>query len=207
MNIRFLLVLTVGLCAAVAHAQYKYVGPDGRVIYSDTPPPANVKGAQKKDLAVGAPSVSGGSNLPFPLQQASRSFPVTLYTAANCAGCDAGKAYLNKRGIPFSEKTVKSNEDIEILKQISGATSVPVIIIGSTKQSGFDANAWGDSLDAAGYPKTSALPPGYRQTAAVSAAPEAPAPKPQPKPEAAPVSTTEPAPAPDPNRPSWFKGF
>lgn len=197
------------LSTSVAMAQYKYVGPDGRVIYSDTPPPASVKGVQKKPLASGTPEASAVSNLPYALQQASRNFPVTLYTAANCGGCDAGRSFLSKRGIPFTEKTVKSNEDIDALKQLSGSTSIPVLLIGSAKQSGFESGAWGEALDAAGYPATSQLPPGYKAPAAVSAAPEKPAPtaQAQPKPETAAPPAPPPPAADASNRPEWFKGF
>ncbi len=210
MIVRSMLFAITCLAASAAWGQYKYVGPDGRVVYSDTPPPASVKGVQKKPVATGTPEASGGANLPYALQQSSRNFPVTLYTAANCGGCDSGRAYLTKRGIPFTEKSVKSNEDIEALKQLTGSTSIPVLLVGSTKLAGYESGAWGESLDAAGYPATSQLPPGYKPPAATSAAPDKPAPtaQAQPKPEAAaPPAPPPPSPANGGSRPEWFKGF
>lgn len=199
-------------CAAHALAQYKYTGPDGRVVYSDTPPPASVKGAQKVPVAPSAAPPDGASNLPFALQQPARNFPVTLYSAPSCAGCDAGRAFLIKRGIPFTEKTVKSIEDIRELTKATGATSIPVLTVGPNKQAGFEASAWGEALDSAGYPQTSQLPPSYKSPPAISAAPpEKPAPtaQAQPKPAEAEAPPAPPAPpASDPgNRPAWFKGF
>ena len=207
----FRTTLVVIACFATSSvlAQYKYIGPDGRVVYSDSPPPANVKGVQKKDLAAGAQSAGGASNLPFALQQVSRNFPVTLYTTANCGGCDQGRAYLSKRGIPFSEKTVKSNEDIEALKQQAGATSLPALLVGGNQQVGFEPGAWGELLDTAGYPPTSQLPPSYKAPAATPTVPEKPAPtaQAQPKPEAATPPAPSPPAADTSARPGWFKGL
>lgn len=208
------ILIAAALLSTAAAAQYKYTGPDGRVIYSDTPPPAAPKGAkpavvEKKDVAASAQSASG-AGLPFALQQASRNFPVLLYVSANCAGCDAGKAFLTKRGIPFAEKTVKSNEDIAALTKLTGATTVPVLTVGRNKSVGFEAGAWGESLDTAGYPAASQLPAGYKQVAAEPVVPVV-ADKPaataeaKPKPEAAPPPPPPPASAAD--RPTWFKGF
>ncbi len=215
MNFRFVMLVipvAAALLSTTAAAQYKYTGPDGRVIYSDTPPPAAPKGGkpqavEKKDIAASAQS-SGGTPLPYALQQASRNFPVTLYTAAECAACASGRAFLTKRGIPFTEKTVKSNEDIAALNKVAGAATVPVITIGSTKHLGFEAGAWGESLDTAGYPATSQLPPGYKAPAAASLVPEKPpaTAEAKPKPEAA-APPAPPPPAQTGERPNWFKGF
>ena len=204
--------VAAALLSAPAAAQYKYTGPDGRVIYSDTPPPAAPKGAkpppvEKKNIAAGVQS-SGGTPLPYALQQASRSFPVTLYTAAECAACASGRAYLTKRGIPFTEKTVKSNEDIAALTKLAGAATIPVLTVGSNKQVGYEAGAWGDALDAAGYPATSQLPAGYKAPVAAALVPEKP-PEPaeaKPKPEAA-APPSPPPPAQTGEKPTWFKGF
>jgi hypothetical protein len=80
---------------------------------------------------------------------------------------------LNQRGIPFSEKTVKSNEDIAAVRKISGANELPLLIVGRSKESGFSDTAWGTALTAAGYPEKNRLPKTYRNAAPVAAAPEA----------------------------------
>src|SRR3954447_6585399 len=87
------------LSAAAAHAQlYKWVGPDGKVTYSDAPPPAAARKMEAKPLVS---SVGGTADLPFELAEAVRNSPVTLYTAAKCGPCDEGRALLSARGIPF----------------------------------------------------------------------------------------------------------
>ena len=212
---KFRSVLFFAACFSATHAlaQYKYTGPDGRVIYSDTPPPASVKGVQKTAIVPAAASTDGASNLPYALQQASRTSPVTIFTAPGCTACDAGRAFLTKRGIPFTERTIKSNEDVQALTKITGATSIPVLTVGPNKQTGFEAGAWGETLDIAGYPQTSQLPPGYKPPAVATSAapPEKPAPSAQAQPKPVEAETPPAPPAPPASdqgdRPAWFKGF
>ncbi|MBL8381897.1 MAG: DUF4124 domain-containing protein, partial [Burkholderiales bacterium] len=107
-------------CAAVAAlsggsalAQYKYIGPDGRVIYSDQPPPPGAKGVQKPATAGNTASTGAGGGLPFALQQAVKNFPVTLYTTNDCDACNQGRNLLTRRGVPFTEKTVRTQDDVK----------------------------------------------------------------------------------------------
>ncbi|MGS0740719.1 DUF4124 domain-containing protein, partial [Glaciimonas sp. GG7] len=90
-------------------ALYKSVGPNGQVTYSDIPPESG-KIVEKKSLTTSNESDTSG--LPYLLAQAKKNSPVTLYTSAVCIPCDDGRQLLNRRGIPFSEKTVNNNEDI-----------------------------------------------------------------------------------------------
>lgn len=148
------------LCAASAHAQlYKWVGPDGKVSYSDTPPPAVVRQVETKSLAVGQVNTSG---FPYELAQAVKGHPVTLYTAAECNVCNEGRSFLNARGIPFSEKTVSSADDIVQFKKISSDGKLPVLHVGRSKEIGFEESLWNTALTAAGYPASSRLPRTYR---------------------------------------------
>ena len=48
---------------------------------------------------------------------------------------------------------------------MSGDTSLPFITIGGQQIKGYADTEWTQFLDAAGYPKTSQLPPGYRAAA------------------------------------------
>lgn len=166
--------------ATGANAQlYKWVAPDGTVSYSDTPPPSTAAKVERK-------SYSGGSSLadlPYELAQAAKSNPVTLYTAKNCAGCDQGRQLLNDRGIPFSEKTVNTNDDVERLRKISGNNQLPVLTVGRNKQVGFESGQWGSTLTAAGFPTSNILPKSYTNPPPEPAAPPAPT-KPVPKKEA-----------------------
>jgi glutaredoxin len=155
-------------CAALAHAQlYKSVGPDGRVTYSDTPPAA-AKQVETRPLPSGAASAA---TLPYELAQVAKAQPVTLYTGDKCAPCDAARSLLAARGVPFTEKTVSSNDDIAVLRSAGGDAQLPFLTIGRSKEKGFEEGAWNTALSAAGYPKTSLLPANWRNAAPQSAAP------------------------------------
>jgi glutaredoxin len=156
----------VGLAAAtlapVAGAQqiYRIVGPDGRVTFSDRAPlETNTRGSG----AQAAPQAGGaGSTLPFELRQVAGRFPVTLYTGTNCGPCGSGRALLTSRGIPFVEKTVTSNEDLDALQRLAGDNGLPLLTVGGQQIKGYSDTEWGQFLDAAGYPATSRLPPNFR---------------------------------------------
>lgn len=163
------------LCAASTstHAQlYKWVGPDGKVTYSDAPPPPAVSSVESRALPSGGASTA---NLPFELAEAVKNYPVTLYTTSNCAPCDEGRTLLSQRGIPFTEKTVNTNDDVARLREVGGDGQLPFLTIGRSRERGYAAGSWNGALTAAGYPQTSRLPKSYRNPAAEAAAP---APKP-----------------------------
>ncbi|WP_103018520.1 glutaredoxin family protein [Alicycliphilus denitrificans] len=162
--------------AAQAQQVYRIVGPDGRVTFSDRPPAA---GAEAAPVGAGAQGSGGSEALPYQLRQIAARFPVTLYTGSDCAPCDSARNLLVSRGVPFTERTVGSNEDIEALRRLSGESSLPFGTIGGQQLKGFSDSEWSQYLDAAGYPRQSQLPPGYRRPpatplVAVQARPAAP---------------------------------
>jgi glutaredoxin len=183
-------------CDAGAQQIFRSVGPDGRVTFSDRPPPEAA--GRAGSVASAGPSTAGdAAQLPFELRQAAQTYPVTLFSGPDCGPCEQGRALLHARGVPFSEKTVSTNEDIESLKRLVGVATLPVLAIGSQQLKGYSQLEWTQFLDAAGYPKTSQLPPGYRappakplvaaqdvkparQSAAPAEQPAAPAPVPPP---------------------------
>ena len=73
---------------------------------------------------------------------------------------------LVNRGVPFTERTIGSNEDIDALKRLSGNTGLPFGTIGGQQLHGYSDSEWTQYLDAAGYPKQSKLPANYRRPAA-----------------------------------------
>ncbi len=156
--------LLAGAFAAQAQTVYRIVGPDGKVTFSDKPPVVTSKGNDK----VTATDRSGrvldltGASLPFELRQVATRYPVTLYTSNNCGPCATGRAQLTTRGIPFTERTINTNEDIEALQRLSGENSLPFLTIGGQKIKGYSDTEWTQFLDAAGYPTTSKLPSSYR---------------------------------------------
>ncbi len=154
------------LCGVAAQAQvYRVVGPDGKVTYSDTPPAANAREAAPGAAAAGGGAPSPGG-LPYQLNQTAQRYPVTLYTSKDCAPCNSGRNLLSTRGVPFTEKTVESDADVQAFQRLTGSSNLPVVTVGGQRLSGFSDAEWSQYLDAAGYPKTSTLPSSYRRPAA-----------------------------------------
>lgn len=163
-----LLALAAGLNASAASAQqvFRIVGPDGKVTFSDQPPAASTNARVTAAASNNSARSAVSSVLPFELRKAAGQYPVTLYTGENCGPCGAGRSLLTTRGIPFTEKTVTTTEDQQALQRLSGESSLPFMTIGSQQLKGFSDAEWTQFLDAAGYPKASVLPAGYRQVAA-----------------------------------------
>ena len=160
------------------------VDPDGKVTSSDRAPSEKATPALAGSAgAAPVAATAAGGDLPYALRQTVSRFPVTLYTSADCAPCDSARSLLKSRGVPFTERTVNTNQDIDVLKSLSGNASLPFGTIGGQHLNGFLDTEWTQYLDAAGYPKKSQLPSNYRQPAAtplgaikpLQAAPTAPA--------------------------------
>jgi glutaredoxin len=143
---------------------------------------------------------AGSGELSFELRQLMSRYPVTLYTSDNCEPCNAGRSQLLARGVPFSERTIKTPADAEALQRLSGAAGVPVLTIGGQRLSGYSSTEWTQYLDAAGYPASSRLPSGYRNPppSPLVPVPEAPAAAPSPAQDTA----VPPPPPPPPSNPS-----
>lgn len=167
---------------ALAQQVYKWKDARGVTHYSDTPPPARHQSkVQVKQFSAGG----GAVDMPFALAQAVRGAPVTLYTTINCGACDAARAALVARGVPYSEKTVTTSADHDQLKAAGGSDQLPFILVGRTRLTGFDAESLSAALNAARYPAERVVGPGFRLGTVASAATPAPAPvaAAQPKPE------------------------
>jgi len=154
----------IALCFTAAQAQtvYRIVGPDGKVSFSDKPPAAKDNASATNARGQSLPLGGGNAVLPYELRQVADRYPVTLYTSENCAPCSSGRSLLTSRGVPFSERTVTTAEDGEALQRITGESTLPFLTVGGQKIKGFSDSEWSQFLDAAGYPKSSALPSGYR---------------------------------------------
>ena len=173
----------LGLClclvasSVLAQTTYRWVDEKGKVHYTDTPPPKTAKNVKEKKLNA---NVIEGDD-PYALREAMKNAPITLYVAKECGDpCVKAKAYLVKRGLPYTEKELKSEAEILALTKLTGNRDVPALTVGATVQSGFAEELWASHLDKAGYPKN--LTP--RRPAA---APKPPAPKPAPLPATPPA--------------------
>ena len=143
-------------CVFAAQAQtnvYRWIDRDGKVQFSDAPPPADAKDATQKRLGGGGVD---GTQLPYATQVAAQRNPVTLYTGTSCGEpCDKGRELLTLRGIPFMERDAQNNaDDRAALKQLIGTLEVPVLVVGESNTKGYEEVQWQAYLDNAGYPRT-----------------------------------------------------
>jgi hypothetical protein len=139
--------------AAMGGDLFRWVDKDGRVYYSDTPPPAEAKNVQQKRY----PGGTGDSGeIPYAVKVAMENNPVTLY-ATNCVeGCAEARDLLAKRGIPFTDRNPetdgKAREALAALTE--GALVIPTLAVGQNTLKGLSVSGWHAALDTAGYPRT-----------------------------------------------------
>jgi len=149
------------LATSGVQAQFKVIGADGKVTYTDREPSQ----PEGKVTALGAKAQAQAAepDLPFDLRQAASKYPVTLYTTSGaCEPCSQARQFLKQRGVPYSERQATSVADIEALEKISGGREAPALTVGSQVLRGFAGDSWGQYLDAAGYPRDSHLPSTYQ---------------------------------------------
>jgi glutaredoxin len=137
--------------AASAQTLYRYLDANGRVVYSDHPPPATARDVQPKELPG---NVIETDPVPLAARQAAERFPVTLYTF-DCDICRDAKALLEKRGVPFETVIVSEEKGAARLKALTGKQSAPVLQVGDKQvMQGYNEERWQAMLDEAGYPRT-----------------------------------------------------
>lgn len=172
-------ILAAMLLAALNSAQaetYRWVDQAGKLHYGDMPPAG---AAQVEKMKIIDAPINEDADLPYETRRAKENFPVTLFVADNCIEpCQKARDLLNGRGIPFTEKSLKSKEDIDDFKKTYGGEVVPALAIGKNWLSGFLAEQWDSELDAANYPKVAPYrPPAAAKPLMDKPATEKPAPE------------------------------
>ena len=143
------------LLSANVMAQTTYTWKDpatGRTVISDMPPPSG--NVQYKESSKGSHPQGAGS-LSYATRQAIEKFPVVLYTQDPCqSACTQSKDFLKARKIPYEEKILKTQEELDAAKVVFGdQLTIPSITIGRERITGFNSETWNQALDLAGYPK------------------------------------------------------
>jgi glutaredoxin len=140
------LSLLVAAAAPLSADMYKWTDENGKVHYSDSPPPG--KKAKKLDLKVnsisGPPVISAFPATAKPATSTAAAAKVTLYTTTWCGYCKRAKAYMQARGTPFREIDVEATEQGQAEFRAIGGRGVPVILVGSQRMDGYSQ----ESLDA-----------------------------------------------------------
>ena len=154
--------------ALQANELFRWVDKAGKVNYGDTPP-MDAIGVERIKFSS---QPAQNEDFPYETRRAMENFPVTLYVGDNCGEpCVQARGSLNKRGIPFSEKSLKTKQDIEAFKKLSGLDAfVPTLAVGKNFLKGFEESQWNSELDIAGYPKIAS----YRQRTVLPSTPAEP---------------------------------
>jgi len=146
---RLLLLALLALPVAAAADIYRWTDPQGKVHYSDSPPPE----AKAKQIKIKVNSIEGPAVVSTvkDAPAATTKDKVRIFTAAWCGYCKKAKAYLGSRGVPFQEVDVEATEQGRREFAQLGGRGVPVILIGSQRMDGFGARGLDAILTAAGY--------------------------------------------------------
>jgi glutaredoxin len=133
-----------------ADTAYRWVDREGNVTYQDEPPPPDAQQVEEKPI-------QGGSLLPGAEDasaDAARQYPIVLYSVPACDACSAARAYLQERGVPFTEYNVNGNPELQKkMKDKVGELSVPTLTVGEKIMKGYVRSLLEGELDAAGYPR------------------------------------------------------
>ncbi len=128
---------------------YKWTDAQGRVHYSDDPPPE----AKAQQIKVKISSIQGPAVVSTIRDTSATKAKdkVRIYTAVWCGYCKRAKAHLAAKGVPYDELDVETSErGRSEFAQLSGR-GVPVILVGSQRMDGFDANGLDAMLAGAGW--------------------------------------------------------
>lgn len=120
---------------------------DGSVSFADRCPAGSVKTAERE--------IRTGDDGRLSLAEIARANPVVLYRTPACDACDVARQLLTKRGVPFTEKNVATDQAAQAeLQGRVGSLTVPTVAVGDEALTGYSSAAIELALDEAGYPPT-----------------------------------------------------
>jgi len=154
MRVTLAVLITAVTPSLHAGELFKWIDPaSGAAVYSNDPPPSAIKSVDQKRIA---PSTIETSSLPYGVQRAVKHSPIVLFVSDCGEFCSAARAYLAKRGLPYTEMNPEQPAAAERLKKAAGGVlEVPFLMVGTKSVRGFDETRYASALDAAGYPKSS----------------------------------------------------
>ena len=161
-----------GMIVAGAAAQdqpiYRYVDPNGRIIYSDHVPPPDAKSVEAKKLS---PNLH--RDRPGCTRHAARAGPVSgdaLHVLRAATSATAPRRSSTGAACRITTVDVQEPSGAEKLKKLTGELQAPVLQAGDKLMvKGFSEVQWQMLLDNAGYPPA----PPTRRTAPAAAPPKA----------------------------------
>jgi len=143
-----LLIALVAAGAAVAQTTttlYKSIGPDGKTIYSDRPPPS---AGQAKTLTfqnepaspLSAETLAYIEQLRTSADARATALPpheTVLYSAAWCGYCKQAKAYLANKRVAYREFDIDTKDGLLAYARAGGKRGVPLLVMNGKSVSGF----------------------------------------------------------------------
>jgi glutaredoxin len=144
-----LLLALLALPLAVSADIYRWTDAQGKVHYSDSPPPE----AKAKQVKIKINSIEGLAVVSTvrDAPAAKQKDRVKIFTAVWCGYCKKAKAHLAGRGVSFEEIDVEASERGRSEFARIGGRGVPVILVGNQRMDGFDAQGLDAMLAAAGF--------------------------------------------------------
>jgi len=127
----YLILFAVFFALPAFAGVYKWTDAQGRIHYSDSPPPAAKTTQLRLQSFTGPVQVS---------QAIGADSGVTIFTTEWCGVCKRAKAFFKQNGVPFREWDVEKTDYGSVKFKQLGGSGVPVITVGSEKMMGFDAN-------------------------------------------------------------------
>lgn len=164
-----LLSLFLLMAAPIQADVYRWEDPEGKVHYSDQPPPPTARRIERRRVA----DIAADPSMPYVLQEAMKNNPVTLFVYDCGDGCTKAQALLSKRGVPHTTRDPLDPAAREELKKLTGGEEIaPVLQVGRQVLRGFEEGQWNAALDGAGYPTTALIKLPLRSAAPPPAQPE-----------------------------------
>lgn len=133
--------------SAGAQQIHRWIDADGRVQYTDKPPPG-VKSSpvqSRINSYSGAPVVSGAAS-----PAASRP-EIKMFATDWCPYCRKAQDFFARQGIRYTHVDIEKSEAARAEYQRLGGRGVPVILVGTQRMNGFSEERLASMLKAAGY--------------------------------------------------------
>jgi glutaredoxin len=143
------------LCAALlvtasiaGETIYRSVGPDGKVVYGDSPPVdgKNTRKLKFDNLPASPLPAPARASVEQQRRSGSTAVPATtavvLYSASWCGYCQAAKAWLGSRGIAYREIDIDTDSGRVHFAQAGGGDGIPLLVAGGQRVQGFSPAAY-----------------------------------------------------------------
>ena len=143
----------IALCAllacipASAQQIHRWVDADGRVQYSDKPPP----GVKSTPVQARISSYSGTPVVSGTASAGATRPEIRMYSTDWCGYCRKAREFFARERIRYTELDVEKSAAARDEYQRMGARGVPVILVGTQRMNGYSEQRLAQMLKAAGY--------------------------------------------------------